>query len=195
MYAESVADQQIPILAVYLGLEDPEEQFAGRQGTINSGRTPTWMEIPASVATTTVARSRHRIHCMLYPQKPDRTILRSMRYYARRHGYVCKDTTNRCIYMYIDIRIQILYALARARIALYFALGERTSGACIPLTSPSPTRAAEIRVCINLKLVSIWRGRCARRVSERRTAYVPLRAAMRRRGTSAPGNELSNIRR
>jgi len=49
---------------------------------------------------------RHRIHTLsLYPQKPDRTpILRaySMRYYAQRHGYVCKGTTS-STYMYIDI--------------------------------------------------------------------------------------------
>lgn len=93
-----------------------------------------------------------------------------MRYYARRHAYVCKDTTNRCIYIHRSLHAR---ARARTRIALYFVLGERTSGARAyrSLTSPSPARA-EIRVCINLKLVSIWRGRCARRVPEdvRRTS-------------------------
>jgi len=77
--------------------------------------------------------------------------------------------------MYIDIHGISLYP--RVDRFVFRRLAERTSGAYMysqqrSLTSSSPMGATEIRVYINLKPVSIWRGRCAWRMSEdvRRTS-------------------------
>lgn len=109
-----------------------------------------------------MARSRHRIHCRLSLRSRRNSIGPILRAVCDiiRVIHVQRPpmtATSNNIHMYVHTCATYYILCAGARCALYFVLGGREREG---VRTHTVSRAAEIRVCINLKRVSIWLGRC-----------------------------------